>query len=117
MSATTDVVTAIRQNMPAHAEQYLTQTDSSGAALTIHWKLGADKARPNKYSKTIVVLIPRELLEDFSNYPSNMQKVALERIRAYIGARVAPFDPNHDAPREVQPPVENWPIHTGDSFG
>ncbi len=48
--------------------------------LGVHWKLKNDPNRPNKYSKTIIVLLSSELLEDFPNYPQSMQDTALAKI-------------------------------------
>lgn len=43
-----------------------------------------------------------------------LQKAAGERLAEVVKARLAAFDPNHDAPREVVPPREQWVIGTNE---
>lgn len=116
MSASTTVVDEIMKHMPKDAEKYLVE-NGSGFTLSIHWKLKNDSERPNKYSKTIIIFIPQELIEDFPNYPSNLQQSALTKIGSYISGQLKVFDPNHDAPRYIQPPTETWAIPIERLFG
>lgn len=116
MSASTTVVDEIMKCMPKDAEKSQVQHGSC-LALSIYWKLKNDPERPNKYSKTIVILIPKELIDDFPNYPSNMQQSALTKLASYISNQLKAFDPNHNAPRYIQPPTEKWVITIEDLFG
>ena len=103
------VVGEIMKHMPKGAEKYLTPT-GGGFVLSVHWKLKNDPDRPNKYSKTVAIAIPLELIEDFPGYPENLQRSALDKIGQHIRERLNNFDPNHSAPRGVPEPVENWDI-------
>lgn len=109
MSASDSVVTEIMKQMPQGAEKYLTP-EGGGFLLSVHWKLNNDPQRPNKYSKTITITIPRELIEDFPAYTNEMQSSALAMIGQHIGDRLKNFDPNHKSPRGSREPVEHWSI-------
>lgn len=102
--------------MPEGAEKYLTPT-SGGFVLSVHWKLKNDPDRPNKYSKTVAIAIPLELIEDFPSYPESLQSSALEKIGQHIKERLSSFDPNHNAPRGMLEPVEHLDISIARLFG
>jgi hypothetical protein len=110
------VVSEIMKHMPQGAEKYLTPT-SGGFVLSVHWKLKNDSDRPNKYSKTVAIAIPLELIEDFPGYPENLQRSALEKIGQHIKERLSNFDPNHNTPRGMLEPVEHWDISIARLFG
>ncbi len=116
MDVKESVIGTIMKHMPNGAEHYVTPT-SGDYKLSIHWKLHTDASRPNKYSKTIVITIPQELIEDFPSYPEALQKSALEKISQHIQASLSNFDPDHDSPRGKPEPVENWDIAIERLFG
>lgn len=95
--------------MPAHAEKLVSES-MGNYALSIFWKLNSDPVRPNKYSKTIAILIPRELIEDFSGYSSNMQQSVITKLNSYITNKYQAFNADHDVPKYGQPPVEKWEL-------
>lgn len=117
MSVAKSVVAEIMTQMPPSADKDLVSTDGEGFKLCIRWKLNNDPQRPNKYSKTIAIGIPRELIEDFPGYPEDMQRAALVKIGEYVGNKLKTFDPNHDSPRGVPEPVEHWILLTENIFG
>lgn len=117
MKPSESIVDAIMNQMPAHADKYLSDTGVSGFVLSIHWKLNNDPKRPNKDSKTITIYIPEELLEDFPNYPPHMQQSALEKLKKFIAQKLKYFEPDHSASRYEQPPVEKWSIPLEQLFG
>lgn len=78
------------------------------------WPLDDDPDRPNKRSKKLEILITQEACEDFRDAPEDRQRAALERLRKNLSDRLSDFDPNHNAPIRVGPPIERWEIHTGD---
>lgn len=116
MGITKAIVEVIMKQMPQHAEHYVSETEFSGASLSVHWKLKNDPDRPNKYSKTIVIHLTPELLEDFPNYPDSMQKAGLRKIESDIRAQLNAFDPDHTASRYQNPPRVEWTISSGDLF-
>lgn len=117
MGTESAIVTEIMKHMPKGAEKYLVENGSSGFVLSVHWKLKDDPERPNRYSKTIVVFISRELLEDLPNYPASMQQSALQKISSWTAAKFKAFDPSHDVPKYLQPPSEQWTIPVDRLFG
>ncbi len=116
MGVSERLVDAIMRHMPKNAKRYVAETEFEGAVLSIHWKLNNDPTRPNKYSKTIIIHLTRELLEDFPNYPKPMQTTAVERIESWIDRQLSTFDPDHVASRYQQPPRVEWTISSGDIF-
>jgi hypothetical protein len=117
MGISTVIVSTVLNQMPQHASHYLTESEFDGTAISVHWKLNNDSKRPNKYSKTIVVFLSRELLDDFPNYPEPMQNAALAKIEDSIRRRLLGFNPDHSASRFEQPPTERWTISTEEIFG
>ena len=116
MGVSNRLVDAVMKHMPSNADSYVTETEFGGAVLSVHWKLGNDPQRPNKRSKTIVIRLTRELLEDFPNYPPSMQQTAVGRIEHWIAESLKSFDPNHQMSRFQEPPTEEWVISSGDIF-
>jgi hypothetical protein len=117
MTIANDLITEIMSRMPAGADKYLVPAGGDGFKLFVHWKLNNDPRRPNKYSKTLAIAVPRELIEDFPGYPKQMQQIALQRIGAYIASKLQHFDPDHDTPWGVPDPVVHWDITIERAFG
>ena|SRR5689334_922321 len=117
MGISQKIIAAIMEQMPKNVQYSVTESDFSGAVLHVNWKLNNDTNRPNKASKTIVIFLTRELLEDFPDYPAQMQEDALKRIGASIRSRLKTFDPEHTASRYQEPPVVRWEINTEEIFG
>lgn len=116
MDVKDSVVGTVMKYMPEGAEHYVTPTGGD-YMLTIHWKLHTDASRPNKYSKTIIIAIPQELIEDFPSFPHELQESALEKIGQHIQNSLKDFDPDHDSPRGKPEPVVNWDIAIERLFG
>ena len=117
MSVSDKIVKAVLALMPSNAEHYTTDSQFNGTVLSIHWKLNNDPKRPNKYSKTLVISLSRELLDDFPNYSQPMQDAALAKIENSIRERLKKFDPDHTHSRLEHPPIVNWTISTEEIFG
>lgn len=117
MTIAESVIAEIMKHMPQGADKYLVSSGGDGFKLCIHWKLNNDPERPNKYSKTIAIQVPRELIEDFPGYPENMQNRGLAKIGTYIQGKLGTFDPNHNSPRGVPEPVEHWTLLVENIFG
>ena len=107
---------AVMRKMPKNAELHETETEFEGTVLSIHWRLNNDPERPNKYSRTIIIRLTRELLEDFPNYPESMQETAVEKFESWIDGQLSAFDPDHKHSRYQQPPRIEWAISSGDIF-
>jgi hypothetical protein len=117
MGISEKIISAVMKQMPSNVQYSVTESEFSGALLYANWKLNNDPKRPNKASKTIVILLTRELLEDFPDYPEQMQEDALKRIGSSIRSRLSTFDPEHTASRYQEPPVVRWEISTEEIFG
>jgi hypothetical protein len=88
----------------------------SGTTITIKGKLANDPARPNKPSKTIAVHLTQDLVEDFVDGDADMQKRGLEKLSRLLQDKLRAFNPNHDTPYGLEPPVETWTISSVDIF-
>ncbi len=96
---------------PAHAEIHINEQIESFQA-GISWNLNNDPERPNKKSKTIILNISREVLEDLPNVPPAKQEECFEKISSYLQQRLSDFDPEHSAPYGQPAPAETWVINT-----
>ena len=67
-------------------------------------------------SRTLRVVISRELLEDFEQAPPNRQEGLTAALTKALQKRLAGFNPEHDAGIDESPPEEVWQI-TGKVFG
>jgi hypothetical protein len=81
----------------------------------VSWPLYDDPNRPNKRSKMIAIRVSQEAAEDFAN--ASDPEAAYRRVSAFLSARLAQFDPRHNAPNYEQPPVEEWVIGLAVLFG
>jgi hypothetical protein len=109
MSESITIINEIMKHMPPDAEKIVTG-GLGDYTLSIFWKLKNDPERANKYSKTITIFIPRELIDDFSSYPVSMQQAALMKLSAYISNKLSNFNPDHDVPKYGHSPVEKWDL-------
>jgi len=81
----------------------------------VSWKLNDDPERPNKMSKTILIIVSHEAAEDYSSAMSHDQEKAFERLDSFLSQKLSSFDPTHNARRNEPSPVEKW-IITSDIF-
>lgn len=96
---------------PANAEVHINKQIESFQA-GISWNLNNDPERPNKKSKTIILNISHEVLEDLPNVSPSKQEECFERISSYLQQRLSDFDPDHSAPYGQPAPTETWVINT-----
>lgn len=110
------ILQAITAAMPHDAEiQIAPGIDALN--IGVFWKLNDDPSRPHKMSKTISVCVSHEAAQDFSNASATAQDAAYQRIAAFLSAKLATFDPQHDAPIGQMPPVEKWVINSAVVLG
>lgn len=103
----------VEQAFPKKAD--IVRADESGdLRLLIDWRLGTDPQRPNKRSKSIELRVSYEAISDYANSTGRQQKVADALLAKAVKAKLAEFDENHNARREVVPPREKWVISTHD---
>jgi hypothetical protein len=106
----------IRQAMPADAQIDITSSVSC-FYMRVTWPLNDDPERPHKMSKTISIHVSHEAAQDFASASEHLRAQVRNRVEHFLLARLASFDPNHNAPRNVPPPVERWDITTHTLFG
>jgi hypothetical protein len=101
----------IKATMPGDAE---IQVVSGVGALNIgvSWKLNDDPERPNKMSKTIRICVSHEAAQDLNSAAQHQQTSALRRVSYFLAQKFSQFDPRHDTPKNLPPPVETWIIDT-----
>ena len=103
------ILDAIKAAMPANAEMRV--VPGIGAFnVVVSWKLNDDPDRPNKMSKTIAIRVSDEAAQDFASASAASHQAAYKRVSAFIAAKLAQFNPQHNAPRHESPPVEEWII-------
>lgn len=71
--------------------------------FAIDWPLNAGLNRPNKRSRIINPILPYEAIEDCSELGR-----AERNLKEFVQARLIHFDPQHEHPKHVSPPVEEW---------
>jgi hypothetical protein len=106
----------IQQAMPVDAHIDI-HSSLSSFYVSVAWRLNNDPSRPNKMSRTICIHVSHEAAQDFANVSENQQSQAYARITRFLQAKLASFEPNHDAPRHAPPPAERWDITTDTLFG
>ncbi|TQV89853.1 hypothetical protein [Aliikangiella coralliicola] len=84
--------------------------DREGFFASFCWLLNSDPERPFKRSKKVHFIITREALEDFKNVGNKNEARLQLDFETYINHKLDLFDPNHNAPEGVAPPVEKWVI-------
>lgn len=65
---------------PVGAE-FNTQEISGNYRLSVFWKLESDPERPNKPSKTIQVIISKEVIDDYVNKSENHRRADDEKLK------------------------------------
>ena len=109
MSLEDRILQAIKAAMPADAEILMVPGIES-LRVDVSWKLNDDPERPSKMSKTILICVSREALQDFARASAANQGDVYNRVLAFLSAKLAQFDPQHNAPRHESPPDEKWVI-------
>lgn len=93
--------------MPAEANIDIVQ-GLGGFSVGVAWPLNDDPERPNKMSRMISIVITDEAARDFENAAERDRSDAFARVNRVLGAKLADFEPDHDAPRYEPPPVDQW---------
>lgn len=102
-----ELINSVKDQFPSHAVFSSTVDHLRHSyAANIYWKLGNDRARPNKPSRIIQVIISGEAIDD-SQYDSRRDNMR-ERFVKYITSKNNQFNPEHDEPYGKSPPVEEW---------
>lgn len=102
-----ELINSVKDQFPSHAEfSSIVNPLRHSFVANIHWKLGNDRARPNKSSRIMQVIISDEVIDD-SQYDSCQVNVK-ERFVKYITSKNNQFNLEHDEQYGNSPPVEEW---------
>jgi hypothetical protein len=82
----------------------LTPSEGSDLVILITWRLGNDPLRPNKRSRLLRLVITEEALQDYASGSDGTRLAGDKRFGAWLQAKLAAFDFNHDSPFGVNPP-------------
>ena len=95
-------------------EQFLEAHDEGGDQWADFGWLWPSEERPHRMSRTLRIIVSRELLEDLEGVAPNQQEAAAQRIREAVARRLATFQREHDTPRDGRVPVEELRITSAD---
>jgi hypothetical protein len=76
------------------------------------WKIASDAFRPSKRSRMIRIVISEEAVLDYARGSDDSRRTGDERFVAWLRHKLHDFDPSHDAPLGVEPPVVTWTLST-----
>lgn len=80
--------------------------------IRVSWKLGTDPSRPNKRSRTIVIRISREALEDHIYVDDDRRRAAEDKLISYLLFKLSTFSADHARLSHQEPPTEEWRVTT-----
>jgi hypothetical protein len=100
----------MNEDLRHHWEALLNPLFSAGSEIEIDsnapdfrlrasWKLGTDPNRPNKMSKIIIVLVPAEVADDYSNKNDAQQKSDDEKLLRFVRDSLSNHDPDRNMSR------------------
>jgi len=81
---------------------------SSDFRVRVSWKLGNDPERPNKMSKTILVIVPDEVADDYSNKNDAQRNFDDMKLKEFVSSGLSDHDPDPDHAIGQSPPVVEW---------
>jgi hypothetical protein len=116
MSFKEQIIQAIKDSMPPNAEIRVSD-DIHNFIVGISWKIEDDSKRLYKMSKTILICVSYEAAQAFASVSAADQGAAYKRVTSFLSSKLATFDPNHNAPRNEAPPVEQWVISSNVVLG
>jgi hypothetical protein len=92
-----------------------TEIEPDGShVVTAGWRLGTH--RMDNWSKDIYLRIPPAVVERYGKLNDKGRAKADANLVSYIKLKLQTFDPDHDKPRFLLPPVEVWAVTFEDIF-
>lgn len=82
--------------------------------VTAGWRLGTH--RMDNWSKDIYLRIPSVVVERYGKLNEKGRVKADANLVSYLKLKLLTFDPDHDKPRFLLPPVEVWAVNFEDIF-
>jgi hypothetical protein len=101
---------------PLFRKDALVQRGETDGALQISaaWRLG--ESRMDNWSREIRLIIPREVVERYCKLNEKGRFKANANLVSFVKLKLDGFRPEHDKPRYLLPPVEQWPVRFEDIF-
>lgn len=101
----------LAQVFPLNSERWWNPESNFDFELRARWIIGVPGSdRPNKSSKTIVVVVTEESESDYLAAPRAEQERYDEVIVEFVREQLNVFDPDHNTPRDQPPPEVRWVI-------
>jgi hypothetical protein len=92
-----------------------TEVEPDGSyVVTAGWRLGTH--RMDNWSKDIYLRIPPAVVERYGKLNDKGRAKADANLVSYFKLKLLNFDPDHDKPRFLLPPVEVWAVAFEDIF-
>lgn len=104
-------IDVIKEVMPKNAD-IIENKNFDGYTYSIDWLLEDDKNRKSKRSKTILIKISREAVDDVNALPESRKDNALDRLRNFLLKNLGTFEPDHNNPVNIPNPIEKWVVTT-----
>ena len=82
--------------------------NTSDFRAEVRWKVGTDPDRPNKMSKTIFIIVPREAASDYANKNDAQRQSDDIKLLEFVKSKLVNHDPDHDNPKDMKPPKVEW---------
>jgi hypothetical protein len=106
----TRLAATLKARLVGNARQLMFFDAGDVVILVYCWPLNTDPVRPSKFSKTIKVVVPFDLLTALEGQSPDRLDQSLENIGQWFEARLAAFNPDHSIPLYTSPPVERWDL-------
>lgn len=87
---------------------------AGGCVISASWRLG--NHRMDNWSREIRLLIPPAVAERYGKLNEKGKAKANANLVSFVRLKLDAFRPEHDRPRYLLPPVEEWPVAFDDIF-
>lgn len=102
-----ELINAVKGVFPKNAEiESRFDGDRRAYVCTVYSKINNDKTRPNKPSRIIVIIIDRDSILD-ADYV-NRKTIIIEKFSVFIRAKYEQYEPDHNVPSSLSPPIDEW---------
>ena len=81
--------------------------------IRAHWKIGTDPKRPQKPARGVNIYFTRDFCKTYEDLDAARRQVWDGKVREFLAAKYATFDPDHGAPHGAPIPAESWFVTPG----
>ena len=115
MSNNMEIINTIQSVMPSESVFDVHDT-TKGVQINVCWPLKNDEMRPNKMSKTILIRVTMEVINDLANVTDSQRQQAYKKLSGYLNELLSKFEPDHNTSRFAETPSVVWDITTSVIF-